>query len=60
MLFLLIDRSRGVTILFQTNLPLQLKNYLKDIGGGYLIVSGTLYGEEKAELNIYYPPGHPQ
>ena len=51
-------RSRGA-ILIRRTLPFKMVKCLKDKNGCYVIVKGSLQGQEILIMNVYYPPSHP-
>lgn len=53
------SRSRGVAILVKKNLPLKVLNCVKDKFGRFVIINGTLQGQNISIMNIYFPPAHP-
>jgi exonuclease III len=53
------SRSRGVAILVKNNLPLKVLNCVKDKFGHFVIINGTLQGQNISIMNIYFPPARP-
>lgn len=53
------SRSRGVAILIRQTLPFTVTNCVKDKNGQYVIIKGSLQGQEIVIMNVYYPPAHP-
>ena len=53
------SRSRGVAIIVKKNLPLKVLNCVKDIFGRFVIINGTLQGQNISIMNIYFPPCPP-
>lgn len=49
------SRSRGVLVLIHKNVPFQVTNTITDTAGRYLIVQGTLLGENIILVNAYCP-----
>ena len=52
-------RSRGVAVLIRKNLPLTISDCVKDLNGRYVIIKGTLQGQNIVMMNVYFPPAHP-
>lgn len=50
------SRSRGVAILVNKALPLSEVKVKRDKLGRYVMISGTLYGDNVSYLNVYAPP----
>ena len=50
--------SRGVAILVSKSLPFRLETCIKDKYGRFVIINGTLQGEEITIMNIYCPPNY--
>lgn len=49
------SHSRGVAILIHKKLPFTLEEVIKDEGGRYVIISGSLFGEQILIGSIYGP-----
>lgn len=49
------SRARGVAILISKKIPLQLTSTLKDKGGRYVIIQGSIYSQSITLVNIYAP-----
>ena len=50
-----LSHTRGVMILIHKSVPFKVDNVIRDIGGRYLIVQGTLINEKINMINIYAP-----
>lgn len=51
-------RSWGVAVLIKRNLPFKVMNCAKDKNNRYILIKGTLQGQDIVIMNFYYPPGH--
>ena len=47
--------ARGVSIWIAPQVPFRLLGYRADVGGRYILVHGTLDGEELCLINVYAP-----
>lgn len=50
-----LSHTRGVLILIHKSVPFKVDNVIRDIGGRYLIIQGTLINEKINMINIYAP-----
>lgn len=50
-----LSHTRGVMILIHKSVPFKVDNIIRDVGGRYLIVQGTLINEKINMINIYAP-----
>ncbi len=48
-----LSQTRGVMILIHISVSFEVNNTIRDIGGRYLIVQGTLINEKLNMVNIY-------
>lgn len=52
-------RSRGVAVLIRKNLSFIISDCVKDLKGRYVIIKGTLQGQNIVMMNVYFPPAQP-
>lgn len=52
-------RSREMAVLMRKNLPFIISDCVKDLKGRYVIIKGTLQGQNIVLMNVYFPPAHP-